>query len=469
MNNSKKILIDYNNMMNELVGERGLSKDELRRLEPALKAAHEAIKAKRAKGDMAFCDLPRGQDSDVCEILDYVAGIDSEVEYFVLLGIGGSALGPLALHGALSHPYYNDLPRDKRGLKFYVVDNIDPERLVSLFQTIDIKKTIFNVVSKSGQTAETMSQLMIIKALLENALGKEKAKERIIATADEKSGVLVDIANKEGYKTFSIPQGVIGRLSLLCPVGLLPAAVCGIDIKELLEGAAFMDELCAEEDMFKNPAALYAILHYAALLKGASICVMMPYADRLSRIADWYIQLWAESLGKKHDCGGNVVRTGQTPIKALGVTDQHSQVQLFAHGPFDKLVVFLGVSEFHEDIEIPKTFTDIPNISFLGGHTHSKLIHTEQAATEYALIKEARMNMTLTLPKVDPHTIGQLLYMLELAVSYMGELMNINAFDQPGVEEGKNVVYTMLGREGYEAKRAELKAQAQKRDEYLLK
>ena len=468
MNNSKKIRIDYNNMMNELVGERGISKEELKRLEPALKAAHKTIKTKRIEGSMAFRELPYGQGLIVDEILEYVSQMDLDVEYFVLLGIGGSALGPLALHGSLSHPYYNDLPRKSRGLKFYVVDNIDPERLVSLFQAIDIKKTIFNVVSKSGQTAETMSQLMIIKELLENSLGKEKAKERIVATADEKNGVLIDIAKKEGYKTFVIPQGVIGRLSLLCPVGLLPAAVCGIDIKELLLGAAFMDTLCSENDVFKNPAALYAALHYAALQRGASICVMMPYADRLASIADWYVQLWAESLGKKHDCSGNIVNVGQTPIKALGATDQHAQVQLFVHGPFDKLVVFLGVSEFREDIEIPVTFTDIPNISFLGGHTHSKLIHTEQAATEYALLKEGKMNMSLTLPKINAHFIGQLLYMLEAAVSYMGELMNVNAFDQPGVEAGKDAVYAMLGREGYEGKRAELESTVRKNDEYIL-
>jgi len=468
MDNSKKICIDYNNMMNEFVGERGIAKKELTRLEPALKAAHEAIAAKRASGGMAFRDLPHVQGSVVDEILDYIAKMDTEIEYFVLLGIGGSALGPLALHGSLSHLYYNDLPRRLRGPKFYVIDNIDPERLVCLLQTIDIKKAIFNVVSKSGQTSETMSQFMIIKELLECALGKEKAKERIIATADEKNGVLIDIAKTEGYSIFTIPNGVIGRLSLLSPVGLLPAAVCGIDIKELLAGAAFMDTLCTKNDMFENPAALYAALHYAALQKGSSICVMMPYSDRLSRIADWYVQLWAESLGKKHDLSGNIVNVGQTPIKALGTTDQHAQVQLFAHGPFDKIVVFLGVSRFNEDIEIPKAFPDITNISFLGGHTHSKLIHTEQAATEYALLKEGKMNMTLTLPKTDPHTIGQLLYMLEAAVSYMGELMNVNAFDQPGVEEGKNVVYAMLGREGYEEKRKDLESMARKKDEYIL-
>ena len=469
MDNSKKIRIDYNNMMNELMGERGIDKKELTRLEPMLKAAHDAIVAKRVDGDMAFRELPHVQDLVVEQILDYVAHMDTEIEYFVLLGIGGSALGPLALHGSLAHPYYNDLPRDLRGgPKFYVVDNIDPERLVCLFQTIDIKKTIFNVVSKSGQTSETMSQLMIIKELLEHALGKEKAKERIVATADEKNGVLIDIAKQEGYKTFIIPQGVIGRLSLLCPVGLLPAAVCGIDIKELLAGAAFMDTLCTKDDVFENPAALYAALHYAALQRGASICVMMSYADRLSHIADWYVQLWAESLGKKYDRNGNIVNAGQTPIKALGVTDQHAQLQLFVHGPFDKLVVFLGVSEYNEDIEIPKSFIDIPNINFLGGHTHSKLIHTEQAATQYALLKEGKINMSLTLPKVDEYSVGQLLYMLESAMSYMGELMNINAFDQPGVEEGKDVVYAMLGRYGYEDKLKELEGRAKNKDEYIL-
>lgn len=463
-----KLRLDYNNMMEEFVGEKGLSKKDFDKIAPKFGPAAAAMKAKRANGGMDWRDLPHNQNEVVKDILDYAAKIRDEVEYFVLLGIGGSALGPMAVHQALLHPFYNDLPRDKRGPKFYIADNVDPERLTYLFQVVDMSKCLFNVVSKSGATSETMSQFMIVKEMLEKAIGKEKAKERIVATTDAKVGNLIKIAKEEGYKTFIIPSGVGGRFSQLSPVGLLPAAICGIDIKGLLEGAAFMDELCNEDDVFKNPAYAYAALNYAALCKGANICVMMPYADRLKYISDWYVQLWAESLGKKYDNEGNLVNIGPTPIKALGATDQHAQVQLFAEGPFDKLVVFVGVDKFHEDIKIPKIFEDMPNIGFLGGHTHGALLKTEQMATEFALMKSGKMNMTVTLPEVNAHTLGQLLYMLEVATGFMGELMNINAFDQPGVEEGKNATYAMMGRPGYEEKKKEIDAAPEKKSEYVI-
>jgi len=251
-------------------------------------------------------------------------------------------------------------------------------------------------------------------------------------------------------------------------VGLLPAAFCGIDIKGLLVGAAQMDEACKNEDIYKNPAHMYALLQYIGMEKGKNICVMMPYADSLRLISDWYAQLWAESLGKQYDLDGKVVNVGQTPVKALGVTDQHSQVQLYAEGPFDKIIVFLGVEEYRETITIPKTYSDMPSLGFLGGVTHNDLIKVEQAATEYAITKSGRMNMTLTLPRVTAQTLGQLLYFFEVATAYAGELLNIDAFDQPGVEEGKNATYAMFGRPGYEDKKAELDAAPIKDKKFII-
>ncbi len=179
----------------------------------------------------------------------------------------------------------------------------------------------------------------------------------------------------------------------------------------------------------------------------------MAYADGLKYIADWYAQLWAESLGKKFDLDGKVVNVGQTPVKALGATDQHSQVQLYAEGPHDKVVLFMGVDNYRSEITIPEIYGDVPNLGFLGGATHNKLIQTEQMATEYALFKAEQTNMTLTVPQINEFTVGQILYMFEVATGFAGELMNINAFDQPGVEEGKNATYAMFGRPGYEEKK----------------
>jgi len=464
-----KLRLDYNNMMSEFAGAHGIEKSDFDNISQKLGKGVKAVGEKRAKGLMDWRDLPHNQNDVVEDILSYVSEMKDKIEAFVVLGIGGSALGPMAVQQALNHPFYNELPEEKRqGPKFYIADNVDPERLNYLFEIIDVNKCLFNVISKSGSTSETMSQFMIIKALLEKNLGKEKAKEHIVCTTDAVNGNLIKIAKEEGYKTFIIPSGVGGRFSQLTPVGLLPAAFCGIDIKGLLAGAAFMDEQCNEENLFKNPAFIYAALNYIAMEKGKSICVMMPYCDRLKYISDWYVQLWAESLGKKTDNEGNIVNIGPTPIKALGVTDQHAQVQLFAEGPFDKLVVFIGVDNFHKEMDIPAIYGDIPSLGFLGGETHSKLIKTEQMATEYALLKSGKMNMTITLNEVNAFTLGQLLYFFEVATGFMGELMNINAFDQPGVEEGKNATYAMFGRPGYDEKRKELQERPAKKDEYVI-
>ena len=195
---------------------------------------------------------------------------------------------------------------------------------------------------------------------------------------------------------------------------------------------------------------------------------MMPYADSLKYMADWYAQLWAESLGKKYDVNGNEVWTGSTPVKSLGVTDQHSQVQLYTEGPFDKIVVLIGVQNYRETVTIPKLYSDMPSLGFLGGITQNKLIQTEMMATEYALLKSGKPNMTITLPEVNENTIGQLLYFFEAATAFTGELLNINAFDQPGVEEGKNAAYAMFGRPGYEEKKSELDSRPEKNKKYII-
>ena len=464
-----KIRMDYNNMLSCRVSD-GIKREQVEKLAPQIVKANKAMSEKRAAGKMAWRDLPYNQEVVVREIEDYVNEMKSDIEAFVVLGIGGSALGPLAVQQALNHPWWNELPIEKRGgfPKLYVLDNVDPERLVYFFETVDPTKCLYNVISKSGSTSETMSQFMIIQKMLEEKLGKDGAKSHIVCTTDAVSGNLITIAKAEGYKYFIIPSAVGGRFSELTPVGLLPAAFCGIDIKGLLVGAAEMDAACKEDDIFKNPAHMYALLHYIGMMNGKNISVVMPYADSLRLISDWYAQLWAESLGKAYDNDGKVVNVGQTPVKALGVTDQHSQVQLYAEGPFDKIIIFLGVDEYRETITIPKTYKDMPSLGFLGGVTHNDLIKTEQAATEYAITKSGRMNMTITLPKVTAHTLGQLLYFFEVATAYAGELLNIDAFDQPGVEEGKNATYAMFGRPGYEEKKAELDAAPAKDAQYVI-
>ncbi|MDR2939274.1 MAG: glucose-6-phosphate isomerase, partial [Clostridiales bacterium] len=306
---SMKLRLDYNNMFEAFVGKHGLSEGCFNDIGNKISKAKEAMAAKRASGGMDWRDLPHCQDEVVKDILDYVSGVKDKFEAFVVLGIGGSALGPMAVQQAIHSPFYNELPLEKRGgyPKFYVADNVDPEKLFYLFENVDPTKCLFNVISKSGSTSETMSQFMIIKALLEEKLGKEEAKAHIVCTTDKVNGNLIKIATEENYKTFILPSGVGGRFSELTPVGLLPAAMCGIDIEELLAGAAYMDGLCKNDDIFKNPGFMFAILNYLSLQSGKNMVVLMPYADSLKYISDWFAQLWAESLGKKFDLEGNVV------------------------------------------------------------------------------------------------------------------------------------------------------------------
>ncbi len=465
-----KIRVDYNNMMKKYVGEYGISDAEITALAGKAAKAHKAMEEKRLNGGMDWRQLPYNQKDVVADIKAYVDKVKDDIDAFVVLGIGGSALGPICVQQAINHPFYNELPKEKRGgyPKLYVADNVDPERLSYLFEVIDPAKSLFNCISKSGSTSETMSQFMIIKELLEEKLGKEEAAKHIVCTTDIEKGNLIKIAKEEGYKTFIIPSGVGGRFSELTPVGLLPAAMCGVDIEAMLEGAAYMDELSKTEDIYKNPSYMFAVLSYIAMEQGKNISVMMPYADSLKYISDWFAQLWAESLGKKTDNAGNVVNAGQTPVKSLGVTDQHSQVQLYTEGPFDKMIVLIGVDKFRRTMTIPKIYQDIPSLGFLGGVTQNKLIATEQMATEYALQKAGKANMTITLPEVNEFTLGQLMYMFEVATGFAGELLNINAFDQPGVEEGKNATYAMFGRPGYDEKKAELDAKPEKTDKYII-
>ena len=465
-----KLKFDFNNMMTKYVGEKGISEEEISALAEKIEQAEKAMEEKRKIGKMDWRDLPYNQDDVVEDIISYAESVKGKFDAFVVLGIGGSALGPLAVQQAINHPYYNELPKEKRNgyPKLYVADNVDPEKLVCLFETIDVTKCLFNCISKSGSTSETMSQFMIIKEMLSEKLSKEEAAKHIVCTTDKVNGNLVKIAKEEGYKTFIIPSGVGGRFSELTPVGLLPAAMCGINIKELLKGAAYMDELSKEKDIYKNPAYMYAVLHYIGMKQGKNISVVMPYADSLKLISDWYAQLWAESLGKKKDNDGNIINAGQTPVKALGVTDQHSQVQLYTEGPYDKIVVFIGVEKFKRTITIPKIYGDIPSLGFLGGITQNKLIQTEQMSTEYALLKSGKTNLTITLPEVNEFTLGELLYMFEVATGFAGELLNIDAFNQPGVEEGKNATYAMFGRPGYEEKKKELDARPAKDTKYII-
>lgn len=459
------IMIDYTGMMSSSQNPKGFKKEELLGLQNELDQAQASLLSRRNSGEIDFSKLLAPMITQLTEIIDYANCVAPKYDNFVVLGIGGSALGPLAVHQALNHYYYNELPPAKRGYhpRFYVMDNIDPVRFNELLQILDPRKTLFNVISKSGNTSETMAQFLIVRDILRRVCGDSYA-EHIVVTTDKEKGNLLPIALKEGYQRFVIPAGIGGRFSELTPVGLLAAAICGIDVNQLLEGALRMDQWIRDsKGVLSNPAQLRAALAHLSWQKGKNISVFMPYLDGLKTMADWYAQLWAESLGKRFDRQGRVVHVGQTPVKALGVTDQHSQVQLYAEGPDDKVITFVTVEKFNETREIPTDLELPEDIQFLGGRTLEELLLAEQKATEYALTLAGRQHQKIILPTLDAYNVGQLLLLLEWETAYMGELLNINAFNQPGVEEGKNGTYGLMGRKGYEARKYDIEEYGKKR------
>lgn len=468
-----QITLEFNNMMRGRLDEKhGIAACEIDALSARAQAAHQTVAANRGNNGLmlGWTELPYNQSEIVRQIEDAAAYVRKTFDTFVVLGIGGSALGPIAVQTALNHLRWNELPR-RNGPKFYVEDNIDPERMASLLDVIDVKTACFNVITKSGATAETMSQYLIISDLLKREVG-EGWQKHIIATTDAEKGNLIKIGKEEGFRLFVIPDGVGGRYSELSPVGLLPAAVCGIDIRAMLLGAAAMDKRCQSGDVWQNPALMEAALQHVAFeTYGANIQVVMPYADSLKFMADWFSQLWAESLGKNVTRSGKAVHCGQTPSKALGVTDQHSQLQLYTEGPFDKVVTFLKVENFRSAFSIPHGCAEFQNVAFLGGKTLNQLIDAELKGTEFALCQAGRMNQTVILPEVSAYTVGQLLYFFEMATAYAGELLDIDAFNQPGVENSKVASYAVLGNTGerrYVDKAREMQEQTKPNPRYIL-
>lgn len=450
-NQSQRIQLDFNNVL-RVGAEHGLTEQELDAATEQARQAIQMVQQRRQGGDLRWMELPY---ADTGEIEQLAADLRDQFENFVVLGIGGSALGNIAVNTALNGPFYNQLTK-RATPRLFVLDNSDPEFNAGLLDVIDPAKSVFNVITKSGSTGETLSSFLFFRDAVQKAVGADKLKDHFVLTTDPAKGPLRELVNQEGFRSLPVPDGVGGRFSVLSPVGLLSAAVTGIDIKQLLAGAAYADQLTREADPWHNPAAIGALIQYLLYGKGVDIVVMMPYAQRLKDIADWFAQLWAESLGKKLSRNGETVNVGPTPVKALGATDQHSQVQLYVEGPFNKLINFIRVEQFAEQGSLPAGYADMDAFGYLAGHSFAELINAEQEATAIALTEAGKPSMTHIVPAINAFTVGQLLYLLEVQTAIAGELFGIDAFDQPGVEAGKIATYALLGRSGYEQQRRQI-------------
>jgi len=460
----------YKNVMTDVTGaEHGISPKQLDELAVSAAAAVRQVNEQRAAGKTRYRDLPYDEKM-VARVKAMVKEFAPGCENLVVLGIGGSALGNIALQTALNPYLYNTDPKQRRGPRLYVFDNVDPGQFASFLEWItpQLGNTVFNVISKSGRTAETAMQFLIVRDILLKAMGQDGYRKHLLATTDARSGTLRTIADKEHLRTLEVPDGVGGRFSVLSAVGLFSAAMTGTDIDALLAGARDMDQRCKEEDARKNPAAMNAAINWHYYMRGKPISVMMSYSHALIDFADWYRQLWAESLGKAKDLKGSEVFVGPTPVKALGTTDQHSQVQLYREGPNDKLFTFLEVKSFARSVTSGPTPECAPELSDLASQEMSKLFLAEKLGTEYALTKSNRPCLSVVFDEVSPYTIGQFIYLYEVTTSIAGALFGINTYDQPAVELGKDATLALMGVKGYEQLAAEIRPLAARDEGFMI-
>lgn len=409
--------------------------------------AWQVVEERRERGEMGFFDLP-ADTATAATVQEVADGFGQWFENVVILGIGGSGLGAITLRDALLGPGWNERDDEDRSYfpRLYVLDNPDPETASRLLERLDLRRTLVNVVSKSGTTAETMALYLLVRERMARAVEDDRVAGHFLFTTDPEKGVLRGLAEREGVPTLAIPPNVGGRFSVLSPVGLVPAAITGTPADELLAGARATLDACRSSALKENPAGLLAtLLHALDTEDGRRIHVLMPYADRLRSLTLWFQQLWAESLGKIGEDGP----VGPTPLPAVGATDQHAQVQLFMQGPHDKAVVFVK-SEPGVEVEIPGAGPELPELAYLGGATLGGLLDTERRATTEALRRRGRPSMTLEMGPVTPASLGGLFMLLELATVYAGALYGVDPLDQPGVELGKVLTYGLMGREGFD-------------------
>ncbi|WP_303884142.1 glucose-6-phosphate isomerase [Acetomicrobium mobile] len=380
---------------------------------------------------------------DLTEIIDIGRWL-SKFDTIVQIGIGGSALGNRMLVNALLPPFYNELEMPlRKGPRFYLLENSDPITAAAMLNRLDLPRTVFVVVSKSGSTTETIAHFLWTWQRAKENLGT-KAPEHFLVITDSRRGSLRKFVRARGCRSLEIPESVGGRYSVLSSVGLATAAALGIDIERLLQGAREIDQrLVMRNYLWENPAWVLAGLNVLHARAGRNMSVMMPYGDCLSAFAEWFAQLWGESLGKNG--------LGTTPVRALGAIDQHSQLQLYMEGPDDKLITIIDVKN-RPYFKLPDNIDDdaLKDFEFLFGKTMGELLSVEARSTTSALIKAGKPVVYLSIPEVSERYIGALIFFYEYLTALVGLLMDVNPFDQPGVEQGKRYIYSLMGRQGFE-------------------
>lgn len=447
------IKLNYFNCLEDKYLKNGLNLKEIQnnQYEKSLKE----IIFNKSRTMMDWLDLPNQSQDFIEEIQFFGKSIATSFENFVVLGIGGSALGTKAIQKAL-------YPNNEQKINVTVIDNIDAEKFAEFISRINLEKTMFNVVTKSGTTVEILTMFATI---FEKLKAVNKHSSNIVVTT-EKDNALWEFCQKNKIKTYIVPKGVGGRYSVLSPVGLLPSAVMGVNLKQLLHGAKQVLENFKTQTSSQNICYVSAILNYAYFAKGKKEIVLLPYSNRLSEMADFYIQLLSESLGKEKLLNGQANTIFFTPTKAEGVTYQHSLLQMYQEGEKNRLFCFINLDNHSSDIKIPK-FED-KNLDQLLPTTMAQLTKQEQIASSLALKKAGHPSYEIIVPEINEENIGALLFYFELTTALMAELMGVNAYNQPGVETQKQLTKALIGAKGYEHQKQELLAMLNDKAKYEI-
>ncbi|NRA36510.1 MAG: hypothetical protein HRU15_00075 [Planctomycetes bacterium] len=450
--------LDYTNCVSTAIGAtHGLTDAEMETLIVKIPKHHENIAELHSNRESGFFDLP---EQDLSQIHKLIKTHQNSWDNLVVIGIGGASYGPQSLVGALAPEHRNVLDAKKRvGPKLFYIDNADPYSIESTLEAIQAKKTLFLLISKSGTTAEAVALYLWLQNFLKENIGKTAISKQLIISTNTNSSPLAELANNEKCEIIAQPHNIGNRFSVLGPSSLFVAGLCGIDIDAVLAGAKSMRERCWHGDARKNPAYMHSLIHYLLTRKRRkTIHATMGFSNRLAGSIQWYNHLLAVSLGKMLNKKGKAVHVGPSPTSCIGPNGLHGQMQLYAEGPFDKVVTFITVKDHGSSIEIPASPSDLEPIAYIGGNKIEDIIDHSYYTAAQTITAAGRPNMTIILDAIDPQSIGGLYYMLQLSTVMSAELYGIDAFDQPGVDANKQGVFAQLGRAGFEDKDEILKA-----------
>jgi len=455
----QRLRVDVNGMMAPFVGAAGLADEEVALLAPRLVDMMESVERRRRASSMALPHLAfeRNASGRVRRVAEQLRG---RFDDLVVLAVGGSGLGARALWSALG-PASGPSP-----MRVQFADTIDPSAFTAVLEALDLRRTVFDVVSRWGDTAETMSQFLIVRERLLKELGAVEYRQHFVVTTDPEHGTLRQVVNDEGFRSLSWPAGLSGQLATLSPVGLFPLACAGTDVAEILAGAADMEERCRTTEPATNPALVLAgALHLAAELRQCRSVVVVPCAERLTGLADWACQLWSDVLGAPGAGPETATEAATVPMRSVGPVQRHAHGRLLTEDPSDQVIVFLRLEEHAHDVVVPEAYADLETLCYLGGHRLGELVNLEQQAVELALAAAGRLAVTVTCPSASPFGVGQLVYLLELIAVTVAGLRGARPWDEAGAENRLSLLDALAGRPGYEGRRADAQRWIARREE----